>query len=313
MRMCWSQIQKEKEDYIYMNKISKLQKKLKNGECVILDSAMGSEIQSRGIHTTLPLWSADALFENADIVQKIHEDNIKAGAEIIITDTFRTTKRAFLKKGIEEQASAMAKKAVAAARNAITAVKPKHEVYIAASVAPLEECYSPELTPPTAEMNKEHMEIVRDLKDGGADFILFETMITLGETISGLQAAQKLGIPAAVCFCLNDNLALLSGEKLEDVLPIIEKYNPIYVGVNCVDAHIATKAIRLFKSLTTLPVCVYAQGDGGVDKFEGWKNTEESKLDYYIQEAKHWAADGAQIIGGCCGTSPTYVVALKQL
>lgn len=295
------------------SKIQKLQKRLAAGEQIVLDGGMGSEINNRGVATTLPLWSADALFSHPEVIQKIHEDNIKAGAEIIITATFRTTQRAFAKKNIVKQATKMTYLACTLAKRAIRTVKPKHDVYIAASVAPLEECYSPELTPPRKEMKKEHEAFVQDLKDGGADFILFETMITLREAVSGLKAAKKVGIPAAVCFCVNDKGQLLSGESLEEVISVIERLQPLFVGVNCVSLHVATQTVRTLKQLTTLPVCVYAQGDGGTDKEQGWKITQAKQQKEYIKSAKQWCKDGAQIIGGCCGTTPSYIKDLSNM
>ena len=63
-----------------------------------MDGAMGTEISRRGVSTTLLLWSAEALLTHPEVAQKIHEGSIAAGAEIVITDTFRTTERAFAKK-----------------------------------------------------------------------------------------------------------------------------------------------------------------------------------------------------------------------
>jgi S-methylmethionine-dependent homocysteine/selenocysteine methylase len=84
-----------------------LQNRLRHKEIILMDGGMGTEILRRGVPTTLPLWSAEALLTHPEVVQRIHEDSIRAGAEIIITNTFRTTRWAFAKneeQGIEHYA-----------------------------------------------------------------------------------------------------------------------------------------------------------------------------------------------------------------
>ena len=201
-----------------------LQNCLEQGEVLIMDGGMGTEILHRGVPTTLPLWSANALLTNPETVQRIHEDYIKAGAHIIITDTFCTTRRAFAKQGIADKARDAAMLACQLARQAIAQVQPEHEVYIAGSMAPLEDCYSPELTPSHQELLEEHALYAQDLKAGGVDFILIETMITLRETLAAVQAAIQVAMPFAVSFCTNEHGALLGGESLPDV---VKKLNSI--------------------------------------------------------------------------------------
>lgn len=293
--------------------VAKLQKKLQKGQLILMDGAMGTEILNRGVPTTLPLWSADALLTNPDVVREIYEDYITAGAEIIITNTFSTTKRMFAKKGIGRKAKAATILACKLAQEARKNVKAKHDVYIAGSASPLEDCYSPELTPSEKELEKEHDENVKHLKEGGVDFILIETMITLRETLAVLKAAKKYGLPAAVSFCVNDKQQLLGGEYLIEVIPVIEKYQPLFIGVNCVSIAIATQTVQYLDNVTTFPVSVYAQGDGEPEDDQGWKFNHKAIEKRYLKAARQWLKDGAQIVGGCCGTTPAYISSLQKI
>jgi enediyne biosynthesis protein CalE2 len=284
-----------------------LQNHLQQGEVLIMDGGMGTEILHRGVPTTLPLWSAEALLTHPETVQRIHEDYIKAGAQIIITDTFCTTRRAFAKQGIADKAREAAILACHLAQQAIAHVKPEHEVYIAGSMAPLEDCYSPELTPSNQELLEEHAMYAQHLKAGGIDFILIETMITLRETLASIQAARQVKMPFAVSFCTDKQGALLGGETLPDVVKAIEQYDPLFLGINCVAPSTATTALRILKSVTPKPLSAYAQGAGAPDDANGWRFTEENLLDNYVIFAKQWRDEGVQIIGGCCGTNPEYI------
>ncbi len=254
-----------------MRKDRDLQKRLEQGEILIIDGAMGTEILHRGLPTTLPLWSAEALLTHPEVVQQIHEDYIAAGAEIIITNTFRTTNRTFVKKNLADSSQDATILACQLVRQAIKQAKPAHEIYIAGSMAPLEDCYSPELTPPVEDLLQEHAAYARDLKMGGVDFLLLETMITLRETLAAIQAANQHNLPFAVSFCTNAQGQLLGGEALEQVIPEVEKHNPLFLGVNCVSPDIATQTLQTLKSITNRPLSVYAQGDGVADDDQGWR------------------------------------------
>ncbi|HEX7733481.1 MAG TPA: homocysteine S-methyltransferase family protein [Ktedonobacteraceae bacterium] len=290
-----------------------LKQRLAAGERVLMDGGMGSEIEHRDFPTTLPLWSAEALLTHPEVVFQIYQDYIEAGAEIIITDTFRTTRRAFAARGMAEQAASAVALACSLAHQARESTSAGRQVLIAGSIAPLEDCYSPELTPPQTEVEAEHAEIVAQLKQGGVDFILLETMITARETLSGVRAARNSELPFAVSFCCNADLELLGGEPLAELVRLVEPFQPLFIGVNCVSTEIATASVKHLRALTSLPISVYAQGDGLADGELGWKMAEGHHLHTYMQAAPQWLAAGAQVIGGCCGTTPVYIRALRKL
>jgi S-methylmethionine-dependent homocysteine/selenocysteine methylase len=285
-------------------KLDILKKRLQQKDIILMDGAMGTEILRRGIATTLPLWSAEALLTNPSLVQKIHEDYLTSGAEIMITNTFSTTRRNFEKKGIGEQARKATLLACRLAKQAKAHVASSHEVYLAGSVAPLEDCYSPELTPSDEELAQEHVELAQNLKDGGVDFLLLETMITLRETLAALRASRKVGLPVAVSFCCNHSSRLLGGDSLETVIDAVEQFDPLFIGINCISLDIATSTVSHLKTITSFPISVYAQGNGLPDDDQGWKFVDEQKKKNYVLHMKQWITDGATIIGGCCGTTP---------
>ncbi|HEY3993342.1 MAG TPA: homocysteine S-methyltransferase family protein [Ktedonobacteraceae bacterium] len=286
-----------------------LKNRLAAGDLLVMDGGMGSELERRSIPTTLPLWSAEALLTHPEAVEQIHKDYIDAGAELIITDTFRTTRRAFGKRDMADQAASAAALACSLAQHAREKTHSTHELYMAGSIAPLEDCYTPELTPSQPEIEAEHAELVAQLKLGGVDFILLETMITARETLSGVKTAYNSGLPFAVSFCCNDALALLGSEPLQEVVQAVEPFQPLFVGVNCISSEIATRAVKQLRAMTTLPISVYAQGYGPAHDLLA----EEHHLQTYLRAALQWLDAGAQIIGGCCGTTPAHIRALRHL
>lgn len=292
-------------------KAQQFKKVLKEGKAFVLDGAMGTEISSRGTKTTLPLWSAQVILDNPNLVKEIHRDYIKNGASIIVTNTFRTTKRTFRKVGLEDKARGVT---ILACKLAKEAVELENEnVLIAGSMAPLEDCYSPELVPLEKELKKEHLEYAQNLKKGGVDFLFLETMISLREINAGLEAAKKVMLPVAASLCCNDKGELLSGESLEEAVELVSKYDPLFIALNCMNIKTITKLMKKLKKLTNLPIGAYGQGDGKPDDDEGWCFTGDKGVKIYLNEAKNWLKDGVQVIGGCCGTNPEYIKRLSTL
>ncbi len=283
-----------------------LEKKLKSGKTVVLDGATGTEIQRRGVKTTLPLWSAGALLTNPQVVLDIHLDYIKAGAEIIITDTFRTTERTLSKAGMRGRAKEITLIACQLAHEAVKK-SGKKNVCVAGSVAPLEDCYSPNLTPSDRELKKEHEEYATNLAAGKVDFILIETMITLRETKAALEAAKKTGLRLAVSFCTDAQGNLLGGESMEAAVKLVENYNPLFIGINCLSPKIVDSQIKTLKQITAVPLCAYAHGNGKPSDEEGWEFDKSDTGKDYLQYVEKWVESGASVIGGCCGTTPEYI------
>ncbi|MCI0617032.1 homocysteine S-methyltransferase family protein, partial [bacterium] len=192
---------------------------------LILDGAMGTELFRRGIHTRLPIWSAQALIENPELVREIHMDYIRAGAEIITTDTFRTTTRALGKKGLGNRAKDLTLLAANLAKQARNQSADK-TVWIAGSVAPLEDCYEPDLMPDFETAFREHDELIASLVKAGVDLILIETMNTIQESIAAARAAKKHQLPIFVSWTCASGGKILSGEHIDEAIKQLEPYDP---------------------------------------------------------------------------------------
>ena len=91
------------------------------------------------------------------------------------------------------------------------------------------------------------------------------------------------------------------------VIRKIEKYNPLFIGVNCIQPELATQLIKTITKITDLPLCVYANGYGKPDDDQGWLFSGKKEINKYLNEAKKWVKSGVQLIGGCCGTTPEYI------
>lgn len=280
---------------------------------VILDGAMGTELTRRNVDTTLPLWSAMALDTAPNVVRQIHADYIRAGAQIITTNTFRTNVRALAKAGIAQRARELTFKAVELAREAIAATETAAHVRVAGSMAPVEDCYSPELVPSAAELAEEHGILARNLMDAGVDLFLIETHNTVREALAATRAVYASGKPLWVSFTLGPDNALLSGESLAEAVRAVLPFAPQAVLVNCIPVAQVSSALRLLRAAVPNAIDVGAYGNvGHVDETVGWTLTHAVSPSAYAEAAQEWRAYGAAIIGGCCGTMPDHIRAISS-
>ncbi|NIR98821.1 MAG: homocysteine S-methyltransferase family protein, partial [Gammaproteobacteria bacterium] len=183
---------------------------------VLLDGGVGSELARRGIRTSMPLWSAHALFDHKGLqtLTKVHEDYARAGAEVLVANTFRTSRHTLRKAGREEHWRLVNGRAVECARAA--AAIPTHPCLVAGAIAPLEDCYRPDLVPLQADCEDEHRRQVELLAELGVDLILIETMNCSREALAALVAARDCGIDALLSLCPRPPGHLLSGEPLDE-------------------------------------------------------------------------------------------------
>lgn len=289
-----------------------------------LAGATGTEILRRGFPTKLPLWSAQVLFEKPELLKQIYIDYIKAGADIITTNTFRTQRRTLAKAGLAHETERINRLAIEVAVQARKEAKAERPVYIAGSVTTLEDCYRPDLIPPQDELEKEHKEQIELLANTPIDFFLLETFNSIKEAVIASRVASATEKAFVVSFTANAEGDILNGDKWGEAIKQLNAYNPLALLVNCVPWPIATKALEKIKDATALPFGVYANGSGEADNEDGWKFTQHQRsvgagftpadhIDNYLQFCSRWIDLGATIIGGCCGTNPEYTRAYSKL
>jgi S-methylmethionine-dependent homocysteine/selenocysteine methylase len=213
-------------------------------------------------------------------------------------NTFRTKRRS-----VGADWERLAYRAIEIARRAVPA---GHR--IAASLAPLEDCYRPDLSP--ADPRPEHRELAKSLARAGADLILCETFPHVGEALIAVEASVATGLPTWVAFTAGPDGTLLSPIEVERGAREAIALGASAVLVNCVAA---TRTLPYVERLATLghPFGAYANA-GGIDEGLGW-SSDARAADAYAAHAQTWLDAGATLVGGCCGTGPSHIAALRRL
>lgn len=284
--------------------------RLESSPVLILDGAMGTELERRGFKTQLPLWSAQALLDAPELVLQIHKDYIEAGADIITTNTFRTNPYTIEKAGkTGVEPAKLTKLACDLAKRAVQKSRSAPPQAVAGSVAPIEDCFSPQLYPGEKLAETDHYAHIKNLKAGGVDFILAETMLSMKEAIIVLEQAKKLKIPIMVSFALNKDGDILNGDNLIEALNQVSKYQPLAFLINCTTLDIIKKVIDSILVVAKIPIGIYPNFGSPVKSEFSKYLTPRKFTEAMIQFSKK----GVKILGGCCGTQPKHIAALAKI
>ena len=298
---------------------SSLRDRLTRGEIILLDGALGTELERRGVSTALPLWSAQAVLDAPEHVRAIHEEYARAGADILTAATFRTTPRAVAAAraaggaGAGLDALMLTRAAISLCAEARAKEGAGREILIAGSIAPLEDCYAPERAPDAAAAEREHAEQARRLADAGADLLLVETMGTIRESVAAAKGAAQTGLPLLVSFICGDGAVLLGGEPLADAARAVEAAGVDAILVNCTGVDAMAACLDTLSRSTSLPIGCFPNA-GSPDLASGvWRFDSTMTPERFAHEGLTWVQAGAQIVGGCCGTGPAHIRALRDL
>ncbi len=265
---------------------------------------MGSLLQQKGIKTDVELWTSLANIKNPDLVYNVHKSYIHAGADIITTNTFRTNPIAVNSQG-KIKFEKFIRTSVQIAKDAVKG----HNVLIAASNAPAEDCYQVERKISRKGLEINHKIHIDELMKNGCDFVLNETQSHFDEIKIICDYCCNKNIPFAISLLVNDKLSLLSGENVLEVLKFIKDRNPISIGFNCM----TPKVFNLIFNKLNLDFnwgfyLNLGEGDYHQKKFVAFISPGR-----YAKMVTNYFSKRPSFIGGCCGSNPNHIKKLKQV
>ena len=296
---------------------------LRSGETILLDGATGSELENRGIKMDNS-WCATASLE-FDILKQIHKDYINAGAKIITTNTYASNRMILEVAGVEDKFEEINLAAINAAIQAREECG-RDDVLVAGSLShqiPYEDAfrsqeekdkYIKKLTP--EYFRKSFDELAFFLADNGCDFILLELMYRPDRIDIIFDSASKVGLPVWAGFSSRnkDGLIALTTDyeySFKKMISNVKHHKLDAVGIMHCDIGVIEESIKELKEIYDLPIMAYPEV--AVFNFPRYDMSNVIQPNDYLVEAKKWKDAGAQIIGGCCGTTVDHIKLLNNL
>jgi len=301
--------------------------RLTAGEVVIIDGGMGTQLQAEGVPMDKVAWSARANLERPEVVQRVHEAYIRAGAEVIIANTFAAGRASLGPAGLGGRVAEANVAAVGAALAAREAVA-DGPVVVAGSMSsfcPAAMEAGNGSSPPTRPASDDprfpgladFREQAQLLAEAGADLIALEMIGAKGYGRDAVQAAAETGLPVWLGITpgrredgsLGTPAELGDGDSFEDLLAALASPALAAVTVMHASPEVIPDAIGVTRRYFDGPIGAYAETGSWTPPdwvFDGLTPSQ------YLQQALTWAERGAQLIGGCCGTGPGHIQALPE-
>ncbi len=276
---------------------------------------MGSRLEEMGHKLSAPLWSATVLQSNPDDITQIHRENIEAGAQVITTNTFRTTPYALHQAGLSGVDAHTRARALTllAIRLAWKTVKESgKDIKIAAAIAPLADSWAPKEFPGNIISRPWHDAQLDNLAHHSTDILLLETMNSAREAKGLTELALRYEKPVWVSFALNGEGEIYNGDDLVTTATFLEKRGVSAIGVNCSTLEASQMALKELRDAVSIPLLAYPNielehGTGKKQK----KNKKVSPTEF-VAWADEVKALGVELIGACCGSDHSHIKALAE-
>jgi homocysteine S-methyltransferase len=280
---------------------------------VLADGAMGTVLYARGVFINR---CYDELnLSDPNLILSVHEDYLQAGAEIIETNTFGANRFRLARHGLSAKVAEINAAGVRLARQAVQHLRDKQagEAWVAGSVGPLGVRLEPLGKTGLDEARAAFAEQIRALADAGADMLVIETMPALNEAREALLAAEEAapGLPVLVMVTVDDESNCLDGSSPAHAAALLTELGAGAIGINCsTGPSTVLTAIEAMRGATTLPLA--AMPNAGVPRAIEGRNIYLCSPEYMASFARKAIAAGAQIVGGCCGTTPNHTRAMRS-
>lgn len=279
---------------------------------VLADGAMGTVLYSRGVQITR---CYDELnLSDPALILSVHEEYLQAGAEILESNTFGANRLRLARHGLASKVAEINAAGVRIAREAVERLKQKQggEAWVAGAVGPLGVPLEPLGKTGLDEARAAFEEQIRALAAAGADLIIIETMPALNQAREAVLAAREAAprLPVLVMVTVDDEANCLDGASPAHAAAVLTEAGADAVGVNCsTGPSTVLTAIEAMRTATTLPIA--AMPNAGLPRAVEGRNIYLISPEYMASFARKAMAAGAQILGGCCGTTPNHIRAMR--
>ncbi len=293
-----------------------LDERIKQGDVILLDGATGTELERRGVPMHGKVWCAEATLTHPEVLRAVHEDYIRAGAEVIIANTFASARHVLEPSGLGDQVAAANRNAVevALAARDIAATGP---VCIAGSISDFTARNPDPSWLEPKRLRQTFDEQAELLADAGAELIALEMMQKPEIAVPAVEAAIATGLPVWIgisCRLHRDSgrLTLYNYDDRE-LSELLEAVSDLGAGAFTVmhskvdDTEAGIRAVREFWSG---PLGAYP--NAGHFVMPHWQFVDITPPEEFLKRAREWVDLGAQLIGGCCGLGPEHIAALRE-
>ncbi len=285
-----------------MNILERLKTEILTG-----DGAVGTMLYAKGV-------SLDSNFEHLNLVRpglvlELAREYVAAGAQVIETNTFGANHTKLSAIGLGHKVAEINRAGAAIAREAASG---RSDILVAGSVGPLVRVKGDERELSPGEMEEAFLAQCRALAEGGVDLLLLETFASLDQIRAAIRAARSTGLPVGASMAFLEGGRSGDGTTVDAYCSAMEEAGPDIIGANCGAGPLELlKVVARLASLTLKPIAAYA--NSGFPEYRDGRYIYRATPEYFATMAGEMAEAGANLIGGCCGTTPEHIGAISRV
>ena len=289
------------------------QRRLEANEIVLIDGGTGTELEQRGVPMNEVVWSGAAVLSHPDAVRETHEAYIRAGAQVIITNTFGSTRQMLEPAGFGHKVAQVHTDAVKLARQARDNVGDP-AIAIAGSISTEPPRFDRDAFPSEEKELRSYQEAAGLLVDAGVDLIALEMMVDTIHATRAMQVAIETKLPVwlGVSCKKRDDGEIVSFDHTDlaftEVLDALVPLGPSVVNIMHSEMNAIPEAIQLVRERWSGPIGVYPES--GYFTPPHWNFVDIIQPADLVKEAVAWVNAGVRLIGGCCGIGPEHIQSL---
>jgi methionine synthase / methylenetetrahydrofolate reductase(NADPH) len=279
---------------------------------VLCDGAMGTSLYERGVFINRCFDELN--LSQPELVRTVHDGYLQAGAEIIETNTFGANAVRLQRYGFADKVVEINRAGAEIARRAVKHHEEKHggKAWVAGAIGPLGVRLEPLGKMALEEARAAYAEQIRGLAEGGVDLLIVETVSALNEAKEALLAAKETAphLPVMVLVTVDEEANCLDGSSPETAAARLTEWGADAVGCNCsLGPATVLTAIEHMAAATSLPLA--AMPNAGMPRAVDGRNIYLTSPEYMASFSRKLIKAGVQFIGGCCGTTPSHIRAIK--
>ncbi|MHB8121757.1 MAG: bifunctional homocysteine S-methyltransferase/methylenetetrahydrofolate reductase [Desulfuromonadaceae bacterium] len=268
------------------------------------DGAIGTMLYTKGV-------SLDSNFEHLNLIRpqlvaELAREYVAAGAQVIETNTFGANSTKLAAIGLGHKVAEINRAGAAIAREAAGP-----HVLVAGSIGPLVTARGEQRELSSMQMEEAFRLQCRALADGGVDFLLLETFSSLRQLQLAVKVARETGLPACASLAFFEGGRCADGSSVESFCRAMEEAGADMIGANCGAGPLELlKVVKRMAGLTNKPISAYA--NSGFPEYLDGRYIYRATPDYFAAMAREMVAAGANLVGGCCGTTPDHIASLAH-
>lgn len=286
-----------------------------SGAPLIIDGGMGTELEKNGVPMDGKVWSGRSVLSHPEVIQRIHEQFIRAGAEVITANTFATARHMLEPGGLGAEVDYINRRAVKLAQRARDNAA-RGPVAVAGSICEWAPTDDPRWSRPEAvgRSTREQAEI---LAAAGVDLFTLEMCEQIELSVAAIEATLEFGLPTWIgvsakrypgCAALSvfDDAAL----DFEELVATLSRYDVMMMNIMHTPIADVTEALAIVKRHWRGPIGIYPES--GYFTMPNWQFVDIIEPEKLAKIAQDWVHDGVRMVGGCCGLGPEHIAALKR-